>query len=438
MPSDGAGSPLEAASALAHRIAGSAVWCGDRCNWMGSGVGDLASARSEGREWAALGPDLYAGTAGVALALAHAAATLDDAQLRAAALGAIGHACDGATQPDARARDGLHGGAIGIVFAAARVARVLGCEATLASACELLGGWRRRRGAALAWDVFAGRAGTVSGLLALGDLIDEPWLVDTAADAGDELLAGARRSPAGWSWPAPGRRGLHDLCGFAHGAAGIGHALAELHGATGEQRFREGAEQAFLYERMWYRELAAWPDLRDVGRRARRGAPVPLAGATWCHGAAGIAISRLRAARLVGGEAVTADARAAMRDTREVVRGRLARAPRDATLCHGDAGAADVLLYAAHLDGAGARDDGALAMQVGERVVRADTTGAAFGPGLFLGLAGTVLLCLRLHDPTLPTPLAIHPAERLTRGADVRTVSRPDARGERPWQTPRI
>jgi hypothetical protein len=137
------------------------------------------------------------------------------------------------------------------------------------------------------------------------------------------------------------------------------------------------------------------------------GAPVPAAGATWCHGAAGIAISRLRSAVLLRDPAVAADGAAALSETRATLRAGLTRAPRDLSLCHGEAGVADALIFAAQHTG----DDGdrALATRAAERIARARATNPACGPGLFLGRAGTVLLCLRVHDPALPTPLAIHP-----------------------------
>ena len=116
------------------------------------------------------------------------------------------------------------------------------------------------------------------------------------------------RSSGGWSWAVPGRRWMHNLCGFAHGTAGIGYALAELFGVTGDARFRDAAERAFDHERSWFdSQSGAWQDLRDVARTAGRDAPMPTAD-WWCNGAAGIALSRRRAAELLGTAAVQRDA----------------------------------------------------------------------------------------------------------------------------------
>jgi lantibiotic modifying enzyme len=415
--SDDRGSFHDVAAALAREIAAAAIWSGDRCNW--TGPAGAAHARAPGRRvQAALGPDLYGGSGGVALALAHVAASLDDAALRAAALGAIRHALRDAGRIAPAVRDGLYAGTIGVAYAAWRVARLLRVEEAHAGARELLVGWRRERVRATAWDLATGSAGAVAGLLALAEPVGDTWLVEEAAALGDELVAAARRGRgrAGWSWPTSGARGMHDLCGFAHGAAGIGHALLELHDATGELRFREAGEQAFCYERAWLRRAGAWPDLRDVARRAGRDAPVPASG-SWCHGAPGIALSRLRAGRPADGAGAAAlDRAAALAATRSTVRAALARPPQDFCLCHGAAGAADVLAHDARLAGDRAAEHADLAARIGVLgIERRAATGDSVlrgvdapAPGLLAGLSGIALFYLRLRDPDVPTPLAIH------------------------------
>ena len=100
---------------------------------------------------------------------------------------------------------------------------------------------------------------------------------------------------------------MHNLCGYAHGAAGVGHALAELAVVTGDARYGEAAARAFDYERAWLDPLrGTWADLRGIGRRVGRDAPVPAAD-SWCNGAPGIALSRMRAAELLGGAALLRD-----------------------------------------------------------------------------------------------------------------------------------
>jgi lantibiotic biosynthesis protein len=403
---------LEAAARLGRDIVQSAIWFGGRCNWVGAVP--LDASRTHGAPTtAALGPDLYGGTSGVALFLAEAGARLDDDRFRATALAAIGLALDLADPMDPEAHDGLYTGPIGIVLAAARVAELQDADDVIARARTLLGVWSRDGTRSPSSDVMSGCSGTVLGLIALGELLDEPCHVETATRLGDELIARAHARTAGWSWAAPGQRAMHDLCGYAHGAAGIGHALAELFAATGEARFREAAERAFDYERSWLDPRSGtWPDLRGVARRSGRDAPAPAAD-SWCNGAPGIALSRLRATDLVGSAALRHDAHlaiaACVRHLTEL------RAPEDFSLCHGAAGVADVLLEAAD----GPQDGlGDLAAELGLRGIERhlDQGGPGFPGGvpqgetpcLMLGSAGIGLFYLRLSDRRVPSPLLIH------------------------------
>lgn len=403
---------LDVAAALADRLADTAVWHGERCNWIG--VVPRDPAQTGGRTMLeALGSDVYCGTAGVALFLAEAAAALGDARLGRTARGALRHALDHAERTHG---DGLHMGRPGIAYAAARVAAVLDSELALCGARDVLGAWRRGRGAATEWDLIGGCAGTISALLALSQLVVDPTLVDTAVIAGDELIAAAERSNDGWLWPDPQRPSMHGLCGFSHGAAGIGHALLELWAATEETRFRDAGTGAFDYERSWFvRRAGTWPDLREIERRAGRDVPAPVS-PTWCHGAPGIALSRLRATQLLESEAVRDDLDAALALTRRDVGELSARAPDDFSLCHGAAGAADVLLCAA--DGSGlAERIGAVGIERHHRPPSSSfPCGVPYGetPSLFIGLAGIGLFYLRLFDRDIPTALMIYRKQRLT------------------------
>jgi lantibiotic modifying enzyme len=406
---------LELVERLGREIARSAIWADGRCNWVGSLARD--ETRMSGRaELAALGPDLYGGTGGVALFLAEASARLGDHALRATALGAIRLALDHADRTDPNVRDGLYSGTVGIAYAAARVAGLLAAEDVHIRARELLLGWRRTGTRSPSSDLMAGCAGAVLGLVAAGPLIAELSLVDAAARLGDELIARADVTPAGWSWPDPKQPSIHNLCGYVHGAAGIGHALAELFGLTGEARFREAAVHAFDYEGSWFDARAgAWPDLRGVGRRAGRNVPMPVSD-SWCNGASGIALSRLRAAQLLASEQLCREARIALATCERYVADLLAAAPDDFSLCHGAAGAADVLVRA------GAPPP-QLAVETGLRGIELFAgTGFPCGvplgetPGLLLGSSGIGMFYLRLCDSGVQSPLLVHPRRRLTAG----------------------
>ena len=246
----------------------------------------------------------------MALFLAEAGVKLDDDRLRATALGAIHHALAHAGRVDPKARDGLYTGPIGIAYAAARVAGLLEADHLLSRARDLLLEWRIEETRSEASDVMSGCAGAVTGLVAISALIDEPWILDSAVVLGEELTS--RAEITGRRMVMGGARAdtrIYNLCGYSHGAAGIGHAFLELFGVTGDARFREAGERAFDYERSWFDPRSGtWPDLRGVARRAGRDAPMPTPGFSWCNGVPGIALSRLRATELLGSAVIRREA----------------------------------------------------------------------------------------------------------------------------------
>ncbi len=202
-----------------------------------------------------------------------------------------------------------------------------------------------------------GKAGTIVGLLILRDMLDVPGLLDLCLPLARKLLNNANKSKVGYSWPCSAMPTSRNLTGFAHGAAGIGHALVELFQATGDAKYRKAAQAAFAYERHWYDPVQRnWPDLRETPgqpRPSRKALPFATA---WCHGAPGIALSRLRAYEILEDNACEAEARVALETTRRAVQARLHAPNADYSLCHGLAGNAEVLRYGSSVLGTDASD----------------------------------------------------------------------------------
>jgi lantibiotic modifying enzyme len=149
--------------------------------------------------------------------------------------------------------------------------------------------------------------------------------------------------------------------------------------------------------------------------RRRRPGEVLAYGLAWCHGAPGIALSRLRAAHLLDDPTYRAEAQTGLDTTRKSLAHALAAGSGNFSLCHGLAGNADILLY-----GSGGDESGvALARQIAATGIARHGTGAIPWPcgvphggelpGLMLGLAGIGLWYLRLHNPAIPSVLIIHP-----------------------------
>jgi lantibiotic modifying enzyme len=400
---------LGAAESIGRRIVDDAVWHDGRCSWMGAVANPAEPWRPKYR---ALEASLYDGTAGVGLFLAQLAAVTGEAAVHRTALGALRHAVGRSREWPSAAQDGFHAGTLGISWAAARAAALLGEEELRAVPIVATPESGRDR----CPDVIMGSAGAIVALLGLADALDDSALVRRAVVIGNELVARAIVTPHGWSWALPNRRHRLPLCGLSHGAAGIGWALLELFAVTGDERFRAAATGAFAYERSWLDEdSGTWPDLRIGGqRRGSRPRPASPAAGTWCHGEAGIALTRLRAIDVLGPEPWRHEAELALDTTHRELAAALPHEIDDLTLCHGAAGAAEALLCGAAALGERSHEAAMLAAELGyvaleryEHGVEDWPCGAPGGtaPDLFRGLSGIGWWFMRLHDAAIPSPL---------------------------------
>ncbi|MFD0592128.1 lanthionine synthetase LanC family protein [Catellatospora coxensis] len=138
---------------------------------------------------------------------------------------------------------------------------------------------------------------------------------------------------------------------------------------------------------------------------------------TWCHGAPGIALSRLRAYRLYRDGTCRDEAVRGIATTRGMLSASLAGRTGNYSLCHGLGGNAEVLLHAADILGepshtALVRDVAEAGREHHDHPDRPWPCGTREGstPGLMCGLAGIGLFYLRLHDPAVPSVLLLDPA----------------------------
>ncbi|HEV3002381.1 MAG TPA: lanthionine synthetase LanC family protein [Solirubrobacteraceae bacterium] len=435
---------LAAAATIGARLCREAIWGGARCAWVGpdervrpDGGTTVVQTASE--------PGLHSGTAGIALFLAELHVLTGEPLFRTTALGAAAHAESRleAVRPDARLS--LHEGWPGIALALDRVATALGEPGVGTRARAALASLDPPDGTPL--DLMGGAAGAIPALL---DLADEP-LVALAVREGERLLATAEPAAAwsgaaigegeaslaavawsgaaigegeapsvavawsgaaigegeasppalGCSWATIGAGEPH-LCGASHGASGIGVALLELAARTRDRRFLDAGRGAFAFESARFDAAAGGcPDLRPWthGEDGRPAFP-----ATWCHGSAGAALTRLRAAALDPAPHLLDEARAALATCRAAASDD--PSDRDASLCHGAAGLGEALLAGGEALGDGALRDAALAL--GLRHAEALTRGeiprsglrtAAPASGLMLGEAGLGHHLLRLGAP---------------------------------------
>jgi type 2 lantibiotic biosynthesis protein LanM len=185
------------------------------------------------------------------------------------------------------------------------------------------------------FDIVSGSAGGILSLLKLWHITGSDRALPLAVKMGNRLLDQAQLAAEGIGWIVP--TDLEGpLSGFSHGASGIAFSLSELSLATGDLRFLEAARRAIAFESSVFSDRAQnWLDLR--GNRDP-GSPREKFMTAWCHGAAGIGLSRLRILRSFHDEQIHQDLAAALRSTSTTGFGS------NHSLCHGDLGNLELFL----------------------------------------------------------------------------------------------
>lgn len=405
------------AKVMGDRLVHDAIWHAGRCTWLGprlslSGGYDVGNQATYG----VIGPDIYSGTAGIALFLAQLYAETGTEDYRATAHGAIKQAANQADHIFQQGRVGFYTGWTGIAASVARIGALLGDEALAHDVPSQL--VERFHGDLTTphMDLLSGAAGATVAFLSLWKLLKEEQYLADAIRCGDLLLSNAAYDGAAASWPVQTLSGWRELTGLAHGAAGIAFALLELYAATDEKRFRQAAECAFAFERRnFHPDLQNWLDLRYPVEGSRFG-PSALTASVWCHGAGGIAVSRLTAWLVLADRAYLDEARVALRAASHWMEPGRTKSNNLWSLCHGLPGNADILLWTSQ-----SLPELALSLERSTRAV-ADAgvalasidsgTADLFGtddPGLLLGHAGIGYFFLRLTNQDIPSVLVPAP-----------------------------
>jgi lantibiotic biosynthesis protein len=421
----GGGDPVQATILDAARRIGDALcreahWDreGRYCNWIGRSMTfETGTAGGLMTRAAALGSDLYGGSAGVALYLAQLYTMTRDVEHRRTSLAAIARSIrqlERTPSTGVRLTLSLFQGDLGVAWAARRVATL-----TAESSLTVLANALFERIVATATrphhlDLMGGSAGAIPVLLKLGADLGLESYRELATRLGEELCQAALCEGRSCCWDPVRASGpgiaTTPLSGLSHGAAGIGLALFELYAATGRLEFRDLARRAFAFEDSQFDPgKGNWPDNRTSAK------PNAFARA-WCHGAPGMALTRLRAATLDPDQApgYLEKARIALTTTLDTIDAMLVREHSDSSLCHGLAGLGEIALIAGQHLGDRSCQNRAFSL-ASALIERHGSTGnwpsgilPARGPNpsLMLGLAGVGYWLLRLRScETVPSVL---------------------------------
>lgn len=391
---------LHTAKTIGLGLCRDALWSGDHCNWIG------AAMEYSGSQWQVIrrpvGPNLYSGAAGIGLFLAYLFHCTKQQDFRKTAEGAIRYALSHLDRLNSVHNFGFYSGLTGLAYALTEMSAIFGEQQLAEQGLAILRDLNPSQSSPRHRDVVSGSAGVIPVLLKLHGAYGDEFLLESALRHGDLLLQSANQSEEGWSWPTVENQPYRNLTGFSHGTSGAAWSLLELHNKSKYPRFLNAAQQAFRYERHWYSpEQENWPDFRYS---PETGSPGYVA--AWCHGAAGIGLSRVRAYQLLGDQDCRREAEIAVKTTTGILTSALSSGHGNYSLCHGHCGNAELLLYAGDVLG----DESAVKVvhQMAEDAIRkfgVENSPWPCGvqnneetPDLMLGLAGIGHFYLRLHD----------------------------------------
>ncbi|MEO5644475.1 MAG: lanthionine synthetase LanC family protein [Bacteroidia bacterium] len=269
-------------------------------------------------------------------------------------------------------------------------------------------------------DVINGISGTLLVLLHLHAATNDEAVLKDIIFFLEFLMKRARLAPAGIYWDRSGNN-IKGLCGFSHGAGGIGFVYSELAHYFQNQAFYWMAEEAFAYENSLFdKSINNWPDLRkgiytdrDYEENKNAFLKKDLKFFTkgkdfiaWCHGAPGIGLSRIRAYELTGKQEYYDQLQSAISKTISYTES----LGQDSSYiqCHGGGGNADLFLEA--FINSGDEKYFSLAEEVALKALASKEKKRVYQSGfwaagwqednsLFMGKAGVGYFYLRMIDP---------------------------------------
>ena len=359
---------LKQAELIGERICRHAFWSGDECYWE-----DNFTDSAGGVVRRPVGLDVYFGASGIALFLAALHSQTSEQLYQTTAEGSAQLILRHVEDLDPRFPIGFFVGYLGIAHTLIQLGEAFGNEQFIAGGRQLVREAGKRDVASQGLDILSGAAGTIPVLLKVYRKYSDDFALDLAIKYGNHLID----NPLNKS-------------GFAHGDDGIAWALLELSAVTGEKRFLTGAEKAFGLHQ-------SWPTLFQSD-------------SSWCNGAGGICLSRLRAYELTQNQIRRVQCEDALRIAATTTDDQMKN--QNYSLCHGRGGLADLFIYASHvLDDARYKNfadkiglDGI--EQFEEQNLPWPCGAANLGETLNLmsGLAGIGYFYLRLYQPELACP----------------------------------
>ncbi len=406
---------LQASSKVGDRLATLAYRENDQASW-------LSLHRHEVNDWrvAPAGTDLYDGAPGIVLFLAYLGEVTGEARYtELAKMGWRSIATSLTNDLSGVVGVGAFEGAGGLLYVLAHLSRLWGDPSLPALAERIVDDFSHRIEHNSGLDIVTGAAGGLASLLAWHAVSASSDALDAAESCGQRLVDSAKPMNTGCGWTVV-EGGRDALGGFSHGVAGIVWALTELGVATGDDHFLSVVQEGLTYERSLYSEHDRnWRDLRRYGLQSDDSDSGSNSfSISWCHGAPGVALSRLLMWPHYKDNSFESEIAVAVATT--IARG----FGYNHCLCHGDFGNIEVVHRAAMIfdecswKKGVARYGAAILADIDENGWRCGVDFRCDLPGLMMGLSGIGMGLLRLAAADrVPSVLALEPPKMIIVGS---------------------
>lgn len=373
---------LDAAIACGDHLVETAVTSSGQASWACLALGSGNDTGSECHRLAVTGEDLYGGSLGIALFLAYLCVLTGDERYRKIAAGCLNQAR--ANQYAKLNAPGAYAGICGLIYVNMHMATLFketDLEQRTDFVFDLLPDLIKNDSML---DLTYGCAGAIPVLLAYSKCVPGSRALELARACGDHLLQNASRGNRcdGLTW-----KSLQKPRGFSHGISGIAFALSELAAATNESKYLEAVAGALAEEADLLKDNR-WTDSAENPQ-----------GVAWCHGAPGIALSRMK---IYQNQNLPQAKEEAMKALDFLL---ASPAEEEHVMCHGALGNLEPLIVASEvfphpIYGKQLRlRSRRILEEINRKGWQSKVASQLIEPGLMMGVAGIGFQLLRLHAP---------------------------------------
>jgi len=406
---------LEEAKRIGEEIADLAIWSDDKntITWLSMGVTRLGNI-----EYSVMKLGLYSGILGMALFYAYLYKITNIPKFKDISQASVNTALKDYIhgKQDGQEDHSAYLGYAGAIYVFMHLHSVFKRPDLIEEADKLLNRIEELIDHDSQFDILSGNAGLIPICLDFYEMTGNKKAFYIAKRCGDVLLNHSHNDKGNIYWRSQDMPlDKPPLTGFSHGTAGIAWALTKLYKITNEVKYLEHAMGAIRYENLSFNpKYNNWANYSNTQRLQED----KVYSVSWCNGATGIGLSRMKIAKLIPENVqIQKDLYSALDS---VLKNGLIKDSH--CLCHGQLGSLEFLYR-----GAEAIENKDLLEEVYKHLFKLmqqtkDSQWWECGfankyvtPNLMVGLAGVGYQLMRFYQPNIPSVLTLEPPQYIAK-----------------------